>query len=104
MEKENKKLNDTELGENEYKDIQDERDISFDELENAPDDLVELFEEPPILDLDFDEEPSDDDLKLEEMNVENLDEDMNLDNMSLDDPVKVYLRENRSCSAFKLRG
>ena len=93
MEKENKKLNDTELGENEYKDIQDERDISFDELENAPDDLVELFEEPPILDLDFDEEPSDDDLKLEEMNVENLDEDMNLDNMSLDDPVKVYLRE-----------
>ncbi len=93
MEKENKKLNDTELDENEYKDIQDERDISFDELENAPDDLVELFEEPPILDLDFDEEPSDDDLKLEEMNVENLDEDMNLDNMSLDDPVKVYLRE-----------
>ena len=93
MDKENKKLNDTELGENEYKDIQDERDISFDELENAPDDLVELFEEPPILDLDFDEEPSDDDLKLEEMNVENLDEDMNLDNMSLDDPVKVYLRE-----------
>ena len=93
MEKENKKLNDTEIDENEYKDIQDERDISFDELENAPDDLVELFEEPPILDLDFDEEPSDDDLKLEEMNVENLDEDMNLDNMSLDDPVKVYLRE-----------
>ena len=93
MDKENKKLNDTELGENEYKDIQDERDMSFDELENAPDDLVELFEEPPILDLDFDEEPSDDDLKLEEMNIENLEEDMNLDNMSLDDPVKVYLRE-----------
>ncbi len=93
MEKENKNLNNAELGENEYKDIQEERDISFDDLENAPDDLVELFEEPPILELDFDEEPSDDDLKLEEMNVENLDEDMNLDNMSLDDPVKVYLRE-----------
>ena len=93
MEKENKKLNNSELIENDYSDIQDERDISFDELENAPDDLTELFEEPPILELDFDEEPSDDDLKLEEMNVENLDEDMNFDNMSLDDPVKVYLRE-----------
>ena len=76
MEKENKKLNNSELIENDYSDIQDERDISFDELENAPDDLTELFEEPPILELDFDEEPSDDDLKLEEMNVENLDDEV----------------------------
>ena len=93
MDKENKKFHQTDVNDGEYKDLQDERDISFDELENAPDDLGELFEEPPLLDLDFDEEPSDDDLKLEEMNVENIDEDINLDNMSLDDPVKVYLRE-----------
>ena len=94
MEKENKKIQEIDANEGEYKDFSDERDISFDELENAPDDLGELFEEPPLLDLDFDEEPSDDDLKLEEMNVENLDDDLNFENMSLDDPVKVYLREN----------
>ena len=93
MDKENKKLQEIETNEGEYKDFVDEREVSFDELENAPDDLGELFEEPPLLDLDFDEEPTDDDLKLEEMNVENLDDDLNLDNMSLDDPVKVYLRE-----------
>ena len=93
MDKENKKLQEMETNEGEYKDFVDEREVSFDELENAPDDLGELFEEPPLLDLDFDEEPTDDDLKLEEMNVENLDDDLNLENMSLDDPVKVYLRE-----------
>ena len=93
MDKDKKKIKDTEIEEKEYKEEQDERDISFDELENAPDDLVELFEEPLILDLDFDEEPTDDDLKFEEMSVENLEEDLNIDDMSLDDPVKVYLRE-----------
>lgn len=93
MDKDNKKTKNTEVEAKEYKEEQDERDISFDELENAPEDLVELFEEPPLLELDFDEEPTDDDLKFEEMNVENLDDDINLDDMSLDDPVKVYLRE-----------
>ena len=93
MDKENKKLTVNEASETEYKEMREEPEVSFDELENAPEDLSELFEEPPLLELDFDEEPSDDDLKLEEMNVETIDEDMNLDNMSLDDPVKVYLRE-----------
>lgn len=93
MEKENKKVNSTENSTVEYKDPADEQEVSFDDLEPAPEELGELFEEPPILDLDFDEEPSEDELKLEEMNVENLDEDVSLDNMSLDDPVKVYLRE-----------
>ena len=93
MEKETKKVNVE--GENlpEYKDMVDEPEVSFDDLEPAPEELGELFEEPPILDLDFDEEPTDDELKLEEMNVDNLDDDVALDNMSLDDPVKVYLRE-----------
>ena len=66
---------------------------SLDKLENAPEDLEELFTEPPILELDFDEEPTEDDLKLEEMDVEQLEDDSALENVSLDDPVKVYLRE-----------
>ena len=76
MEKENKKVNSTENSTVEYKDPAEEQEVSFDDLEPAPEELGELFEEPPILDLDFDEEPSDDELKLEEMNVENLDEDV----------------------------
>lgn len=71
---------------------EEELDISFDDIDQAPDDLGELFDEPPILDL-FDDEPSEDDLKLEEMNVDLVEDDVNLDNISLDDPVKVYLRE-----------
>ena len=71
----------------------EEKDTSIDEIENAPEDLDELFSEPPILELDFEDEPTDDDLKLEEMDVEQLDEALNFDNISLDDPVKVYLRE-----------
>ncbi len=95
MEKENKKTKATANTEPEYKDqdFAEEQEIAFDDLEPAPEELGELFEEPPILDLDFDEEPSDDDLKLEEMNVESIEDDINLENMSLDDPVKVYLRE-----------
>ncbi len=71
----------------------DSKKDSFDEIENAPDDLEELFTEPEVLDLDFDEEPTEEDLKLEEVNVENLDDSLSVENMSLDDPVKVYLRE-----------
>ena len=74
-------------------DNEEEKDLSIDEIENAPDDPEELFSEPPTLDIDFDEEPSDDELKLEEMDVDQLKEEMNFDNINLDDPVKVYLRE-----------
>ena len=70
-----------------------ECDTSLDEIENAPDDLDELFSEPPILDLSYDEEPTDDELKLEEMDVEQINDDILSENISLDDPVKVYLRE-----------
>ena len=72
---------------------EDERDLSFDEIENAPEDPEELFSEPPTLDLDFDEEPTEDELKLEEMDVEAIDDDFKFENMNLDDPVKLYLRE-----------
>ena len=75
--------------------IEDEEDKkeTIDDIENAPDDLEELFSEPTVLDIDFDEEPSDEELKLEEVDVENLNDDLSLENISLDDPVKVYLRE-----------
>ena len=66
---------------------------TIDDIENAPEDLEELFVEPPTLELDFDEEPTDEELKLEEMDVENLQDNISVDNISLDDPVKVYLRE-----------
>ncbi len=64
---------------------------SIDDIENAPEDLEELFTEPPILDIDFDEEPTEDDLK--DVDVEQITDDISLENLSLDDPVKVYLRE-----------
>ena len=73
---------------------QEEKNLTIDDIENAPEDPDELFSEPPTLELDFDEEPTDDELKLEEMDVDKLsEEDISFDNISLDDPVKVYLRE-----------
>ncbi len=72
---------------------EEERDLTIDDIENAPDDPNELFSEPPTLDIDFDEEPTDDELKLEEMDVDALSDDLNFDNLNLDDPVKIYLRE-----------
>ena len=75
-------------------DIEEEKNLTIDDIENAPEDPDELFSEPPTLELDFDEEPTDDELKLEEMDMDKLsEEDMSFDNISLDDPVKVYLRE-----------
>ncbi|MBQ1988404.1 MAG: RNA polymerase sigma factor RpoD [Clostridia bacterium] len=85
----------------------EERELTLDDIENAPEDPEELFSEPPTLDPDFDDEPTDEDLKLEEMDVDKINEDLkleemdvdklnddlNFDNISLDDPVKVYLRE-----------
>ncbi len=72
---------------------EDERDLSIDDIENAPDNPEELFSEPPTLDIDFDEEPTDDELKLEEMDIDLLNDDLSIENMNLDDPVKIYLRE-----------
>ena len=79
--------------ENNLDELESEKKDSLDDIENAPEDLDELFSEPPTLELDFDEEPTDEELKLEEMDVDNLQDDISIDNMSLDDPVKVYLRE-----------
>ncbi len=69
----------------------EDRAETIDDIENAPEDLEELFVEPPTLDLDFEEEPTEDELK--EVDVEQISDEVTLDNISLDDPVKVYLRE-----------
>ena len=89
QEKEIKKL--TNLG-NDY-DAEEENDLTIDDIENAPDNPEELFSEPPTLDIDFDEEHTDDELKLEEMDLDLLNDDLSVENMNLDDPVKIYLRE-----------
>ena len=81
----------TNLG-NDY-DAEEEKDLTIDDIENAPDNPEELFSEPPTLDIDFDEEPTDDELKLEEMDLVLLNDDLSVENMNLDDPVKIYLRE-----------
>ena len=88
-----KKTTKAEVAEQNAEELEVEKKDSLDDIENAPEDLDELFSEPPTLDLDFDEEPTDEELKLEEMDVDNLQDDLTIDNMSLDDPVKVYLRE-----------
>jgi RNA polymerase primary sigma factor len=72
-------------------DVFEEKVETLDDIENAPEDLEELFSEPPTLELDFDDEPTEEDLK--DMDVEQIGDDISLDNISLDDPVKVYLRE-----------
>ena len=79
---------------NEENRFQEEEDRDYDDFGTPPDDLDELTSEPPLLELDFDKEPSEDELKLEELDADQLDGDLELDGLvSLDDPVKLYLRE-----------
>ncbi len=71
----------------------EEEEHDYDDFGTPPEDIDELTSELPLLDIDFDQEPSEYDLKLEELDAEQLDGDLSLDSISLDDPVKVYLRE-----------
>ena len=71
--------------------VLEEKNETLDDIENAPEDLEELYSEPPTLELDFEEEPTEEELK--DVDVEQISDDVLLDNISLDDPVKVYLRE-----------
>lgn len=73
--------------------VYEEEERDYDDFGTPPEDLEELTTEPPLLELDFDDEPSEDDLKLEELDADKLDSDLSMDSISLDDPVKVYLRE-----------
>ncbi|MEE1026511.1 MAG: RNA polymerase sigma factor RpoD [Acutalibacteraceae bacterium] len=76
----------------ETEELEKEQD-EFGDIDSIPDDVDILSAEPPVLDLDFDE-PTMDELALEELDAENLDDDIsNIEAISLDDPVKVYLKE-----------
>ncbi len=71
-----------------YEELKNESSIE----DEVPDDLESLTEEPPLLELDF-VEPSEEDLKIEEYDTEKAMADDSWDSVSLDDPVKEYLKE-----------
>ena len=63
---------------------EDEKRNSLDDIEAAPEDEESLLSDPDVLERDFDDEPTEDELKLEEVDLDNLDDDVALENMSLD--------------------
>ncbi|MBQ9106515.1 MAG: RNA polymerase sigma factor RpoD [Clostridia bacterium] len=78
--------------------LDEERELTEAELEAE----AEVFAmEGNIEDLDLEEglldidnlEPTDEDIKAEEVNFDDLDDPLNIDAMVLDDPVKLYLKE-----------
>lgn len=85
MENQDKELNEI-LGE----EIKANEEDFFDKNSENPSEL----EEVPLLDLDL-IEPSEEELKLEEFEIDKMEEEeiIESDNLSLDDPVKLYLKE-----------
>ena len=98
--KENKTIDDVELGnediiEDSYtKEDSDRKDDFLDIEDESPDNIENLEMEPPLLDLDY-LEPTDEELKKTEIeDIEKFDEiALSSEMVSLDDPVKVYLKE-----------
>ena len=70
---------------------EEDRDPDLDELN--PEDPEVLTQEPPLLELDFDDGPTAEELKLEELAAEETEEELVVENVNLDDPVKLYLKE-----------
>lgn len=69
-----------------YEDIKDDPTMI-----DSEEDLEALGEETPLLDLDY--EPSEEELKIEEYDADKEAADDSWDSVSLDDPVKEYLKE-----------
>lgn len=84
-----KKINDTVGKLDDIKDPTAE-DLEDEELELLPDELDSLTGETPLLDLDFDY-VADDSIKADDIDESII--DTGSDSISLDDPVKVYLKE-----------
>jgi len=78
--------------------LDEERELTEAELEAEAEvfamegNIEELDLEEGLLDID-NLEPTDEDIKAEEVNFEDLDDPLNIDAMVLDDPVKLYLKE-----------
>ena len=89
---EEKNVNKADAIDNEYEPM---KNSSLDELENAPEDAEELFAEPPLL--DFDSEPTDEDLKLEEMDIDNIEDDMNFDMVYMFHSVVFHHDNTNTC-------
>ncbi len=87
---ENKKVHE-EMDENMHH-MYKEEDIDADAFADIPENLDEDLKEAPLLDLDdFTEEPDLEDI--EEITPEELENALNIDDISLNDPVKIYLKE-----------
>ena len=69
-----------------YEDIKDDPTMI-----DSEEDLEALGEKTPLLDLDY--EPSEEELKIEEYDADKAVTDDSWDSVSLDDPVKEYLKE-----------
>ncbi len=107
MEKKKKDNNaelDSIIGENSNENLIDDSYTKSDDHEQkdfldiedeVPDNLESLEMDPPLLDLDF-VEPTEDDIKMTE-EIEDMEKNedpvSSMENVSLDDPVKVYLKE-----------
>ena len=72
-------------------DIIDSDDVDSIDAMGDADDLGKLFDDAD--NPDSEQEPTEADLQFEDVDVENLEDDEAFQQMSLDDPVKVYLRE-----------
>ena len=66
------------------------KELEDEELLIEPQDLEDLEQEPPLLELDIDE-PNDEAIKFSELDTDNVTDSSDI--ISLDDPVKVYLKE-----------
>ena len=76
----------------------EERDLYLLLDEDLPEEDEEVTDEnlhitPPLLDLDVIEDPSADELEIEEIVKEENEDALNVDGITLDDPVKLYLKE-----------
>ena len=69
-----------------------EKENSLDAIENAPDNLDALMNDDTS-EMDFEDEPSEEQLKIAEMDFDSIINDSALDIANIDDPVKIYLRE-----------
>ena len=95
MDENKKKKSTSDIEDADKKDIFLDDEESQDNFDIEPDaeELEAMFDDDPLMDLDYIDEPTEEDLKLEELDVKKIDDDSAFDTMSLDDPVKVYLRE-----------